>query len=538
MISAYFQDKRSSSAQTHHVTCIDIDRIKSFPVPSTFLTVGYVNGYEIHRVVKDDPALCLECSFTGGEPVSLMRLLPASSSPRHNLAIVYSSSPTVVRFIDLVSNESYHLLRMTSPVIAIRASLNCIVITVKNRLHIYNPETLEEHFSTACSASGICALGDRWVAYNLPSADRSFASSSTSPLMGQVWSKISNMGQEAFDNLVMAVSSSSSAANIPANASEPNPLQSPSKTSRDIRNGIVVIRDVVTCKVISTVEEKSHAGGTSRPVELVEWSNCGTILMTTSGNGHQICIYEISSKRSDETSETSGVSFHLKKVLNRGLTPAVITSLSVDNYAKFAVVCSSKGTVHLFPLSANENLPEGTKIKLSNDSLDNHTKTYFDFNGKHQLISFCRSFFNVHSVSDDGTVKETFSTQFVRPINGSPNLSLKPGVGNILSGESSSPQTLVDVKTCPDLPLPLWLSPQLSFWNRDVDGQLTQLKVIPPGRTKIDIQPDLDLDEYTAAVDKALLTPISDESSNIPVTHSSYFMSPKDGFVQIVETGR
>lgn len=495
--------------QAKHVTCVEIDRIRR-PVPSVYLTVGYVNGYEVHHISSErsDETVCV-CSFTGGDAVGLIRLLPSSVSSPRNAAVVYKSSPSVVRFVDMCTNESYHLLRMTAPVLAIRASVTAIVVSVdSNRIHIYNSESLEEILSTDCSVSGVFALHDRWLAYNVSPLSKE---NHPPAVMGQVWNKISTISQDAFDNILMAVANRASG--HPSDEPSPAPLQSPVKVSRETRHGVVAIRDVVSLKNIASVEDQL-----SRPLELIEWSNCGRMLLTTSGNGHQVIVYELSSSRE--------IAWEVKLVLNRGVTPAVITSLSIDSHSRFAAVCSNKGTVHVFSMSPETRLEE-RKFKIS-DSIapPPDPKAYFDFKGN--LVTVNQSHITLQSIKD-GSVIHT--SGFVRPVNGSPNLGLKSFLQPIPSKQS------VDVKTCPDLPLPLWLSPQLSFWSKDAEGQLTQLKVTPPGSSKIQIESEIDPHEYSAAIESALNTPLTDqESATLHRTSHNYFINPRaDGFVQIVE---
>jgi len=497
MISTYLQEISASiglsgsepslDSPLRHVTVVEIDRIRR-PVASTFITVGYVNGYEVFSWKEN--SLDLVCSFTGSEAVNLMRILPSL----RNMAMVLRSSPSVVRFVDLTSNDSYHLIRMTSAVISIRASLSALVVSVQDRIHVFNPDSLEETFSTACSSSSLLALADRWVAYNVTPQK-----SSAAPLMGQMWGKLSTIGQDAFDNIVMAVS---------ATTEDAQSLQSPVKIVRENRNGLVAVRDVLSFKVIATVEEKN-----SRPVEHIEWSNCGSLLMTTSGNGHQIFVYEALGREEE-------IRFELRNILNRGLTPALISSMSIDSYSRFAAVSSNKGTVHVFPLSCEE----GADRKLKPTDLETESRAFFDWAGN--LLVLCKSRFTAYRVGTD--IEVLHSAPIGRPAAGSSNMSLTL----TCRPERSQQQVPVDVKTCPDPDLPLWLSPQLSFWVREADGQVKQVKGSPAGAGKIYMNPDLDLDEYSKAVDSALSTPLIEDPPTA-ASNQSYF---KDGFVQIIHS--
>lgn len=415
---------------------------------------------------------------------------------------------------------------MTSSVINIQASLSAISVAVDGRIHIYHPETLQENFSLQSMAgSNACSLHDRWIAYNMDAQQSGLASpTSSAPLLGQVWNKLSSMGQEAFDNIVIAVSnhpvvSQGSAMDETGTAPTMSALQSPVRVARDSRNGIIAIRDVVSMKVIACIEEK----GCNRPIEILQWSTCGTRLMGTSGNGHSVLIYEVALG-------TQG--FKLKCSLNRGVTPAVITGLSLDSAGRFAAIASARGTVHLFDLKEENTYIGNVKTGGGQEVPSVDTQAIFDYSGSLILVNKFTLSVQRYVPTAEPELKATYAV--VRPAIGASSdqtldLSWKPPESQAVSE--------ISIKTCNDLQVPLWMCPQLSFW-RSPQMELI-IHPVDHGDVRVEFSAPVEKAMYLQELERVLTTPI-------PLSHQEtsvdkYFMSAKDttreGFVNIVPIG-
>ena len=517
MLQSYFQDFSASIGlagsagppdarpATHHVTFVNIDVIKR-PVPRTFVCVGYVDGFEIFDI-RSEKAKKIAATVNT-EHVAIVKLLPSSSGYPRNAAVVFKSSPSVVRLVDLTSGETFHLMRLTGAVVRVMASLSALAVTVDGRVHIFNPDSFEETLSGPAMVAA--DLGDRWLAYNLNAQQANVTAGSPRSLMGQMWTRLSSIGQDAFDNVVLAVSSYPA-----ASAQEPtmSVLQSPIKSAKDSRNGIIAVRDAVSLKVIACLEEP-------RAVELLQWSDCGTKLLTTSDNGHSVSVYGIAhSQGSDE------VSFVLIHSLSRGITPAVINSLCLDSAGAVAAVCSSKGTVHLFSLGSDVV----GRIKLNGESNGIEPQCCFDEAGgifvvnKHDLSV---SRFSVDPLTCDAVKLQTYSV--VRPVGYEEAVTLD--LASLpLSLPQPSPQHSVELKTCKDLPVPLWRSPLLQM--RNLGGQVRFTLNLGVKVKYANVVEGLD-QRIERALNRALVAATEVETTN------KFFINQKEttreGFVQIM----
>ena len=563
MISSYLQDLSASiglsgstatasgEKDVRHVTLVELDAVRR-PTPMTFINIGYVDGYDVVRIECNGQTNKI-ASQHSSDAVSSMRILPSPSGHPRNLSVTFKSSSSVVRFVNLTSNESYHLIRMTSPVLSVHASLAGIAIAVEGRIHIFNPESLEETFTvqTMVGVGGggaACALSDRWLAYNM-NPQQAGLGSPRGALLGQVWNKLSSIGQDAFDNIVIAVSNhptiaqtnkdGTATAEDIVGAPTMSALQSPVKLNRDSRNGIIAIRDVVSMKVIGCIEERLNSG---RSIECLQWSNCGTQLLATSGNGHSVLIYSVS-VRGDSTAGPGGnqLEFRQTHSLNRGITPAVITGLGINSAGSLAAICSAKGTVHLFQLSGKDEVPVGRVKPAAGGMGESGMDPEFIFDESGSLLVLNKFTLAVHkyAVSDPHTPVLLDTYSLVRSAStDEPNVQLD--MDNTTSDQPTTcTESSVEIKTCGELPVPLWMCPHLTFWRSTGE----QLEFTLNHGVKVEASRPIDPVLLTKEVNAALATPLVG-SRQVPSVHSTddkYFVSSRDstrdGFVQIVPMG-
>ena len=457
MLSSIFSGLRSggespSRQQTsRHVVWMDIDIVKR-PRPIHFVTIGYMNGYNMYQLVNDRMDLVSSRISEKDCQVTMIKILPSFEIPK-NLALVdISTSNSTLQFVDMTSgNESFHMIRLTAPIVKLSACSYTVAVGIEGgKIHIFDSISLEEKFIVNCSRS-IWDLSERWLAYNLvPQQATNLlkkgvgGDSFPNVFLGKVWQKIAALGQDAFDNVVLAVSQQ-----------EPPMMSSLQSPTSQVRTGIVAIQDSVTQKIISTVEEPG------RPIECLQWSDCGSMLLVTSGNGHYVSCYGLEFEK-----DRNEVMFCLKATLNRGVTPATITRMCMDPYRKRVALCSGNGSVHLFS-ATGEWLG-----KISGQGKD----AAIAFQGTHLLVanrtkaSVCE-----YTVEEGGISKSQSWDDLVRaPDEENGN---KP-ITSIHAPEKSSAEkkNLVELSTCKPCEVETWQSPLLSFWNVDaVTGKRSKI---------------------------------------------------------------
>ena len=324
----------------------------------------------------------------------------------------------------MTTNETYHLIRLTAPAISVRASPSTIAVQTDGRIHFHNPETLEEIFAVQCMSLPpnlpVLAVGDRWAAYNLAPQQRS-----TSSALG-MWNTLTSIGQDAFDNIVTAVSATAT----------PHEVASPKGPLKNVRNGMIAIRDVVSMKVIACIEDKEC----NRPVEYLQFSPCGTKLVVTSGNGHSGKIYSVVPGSSE---------MELTHNLSRGITPAVITSIAVSVDGLSTAICSAKGTIHLFN--------QAEKVKTISVSPAEHgVNPVVVFDQDDYLLALNRATMTVLKFLG-GELVETYTV--VRELEGEDVVLTIPPSPPVRSSSAVS----IELKTCREMPVPFWQSPMLVF---------------------------------------------------------------------------
>lgn len=491
--------KTAESLQSHrHVTWVDIDVIKR-PTPSTLITIGYTNGYDVWECLSGPFASLVKPDMF----VDVLRILPSSEGPVRNMALVERNAPTVVNCIDLTTNESYHVIRMTERIERIEANRFTIAIGTGDQVHLLNSESLQETH-VLHTLRPVWSLSDRWIAYNMISQE-----SETEPhssVFGKLWSKLSVLGQDAFDNVVLAVRAQTTIEDELSQHPTMSSLQSPTRVDRDARNGVIAIQDTVSLKVISTVEE--NFCGSCRPIETIQWSTCGSLLMVSSGNGHNVLVYGI------DCGPGPHVGFSVKKTLNRGITPAVITSMT-SNQTQSAI-CSAKGTAHVFDAT-------GTwKSKLDAEKFD---KLAFDHNN--DLVVISRFSGTVLTYSANMVLKNRVESIF-RPSDGEIDRSatLKPVIRE--NRKEFSPE----LHTCKEIDLPVWQSPLLNFWRLDEKGNRENAKLKRKNSVQVKYDTSkVSFDDMKKLVEQSLNTMlITDEPEQPRYTTKA----TTEGFVQLV----
>lgn len=499
------------------VTWMALDIIRR-PTPITFVTIGYTNGYDIYKDPDYHDKFC--AFFKSDCAVEVIKILPSSTGVR-NMILVERGSEYVVNFIDMTTNEPYHLIRLTSAVSKVDACLSTITIGTDKQIHLFNSESLEEIFVIPCRP--VWDLSDRWLAYNVvpQQTGRSGVLKSPTSVIGKFLNKLSSISQDAFDNMVLAMTSSPVGnEDDPSSSYHPSmsSLQSPTRLDREARNGIIAIQDTICLRVIGTVED--NFSGSSRPIECLKWSNSGTMLLASSGNGHSVSVYGIDNK--------SPLSFSLKRTLNRGITPAVITGLCMNTLGTISAVGSAKGTVHFFN-------SQGYWISKLEEKADSDARIVFDHNHKFLVLNRAACELKKYSAGPEFVTLDTTVESLVKQVD-----TNKPNIGCILSAKPSKPESKMcypELKTCRDPPLAVWESPLINFCRIDsATGQRYPIKF--KRRTDVKVTYDtsqVSFEDMKNLLTTALNTPL--ETARQSETGSKYAsQSTKEGFVQYVPT--
>jgi WD40 repeat protein len=353
-----------------------------------------------------------------------MQLLHSESL--RNLAIVYKKSLSVVRFVDLHTHDTFHVIRTTAPVVSMAANEYVLALVLGDgTIKVHSSESLEEHFSFNGST---LALGDRWAAY----IEQTTAAAVSS------WTATS-VAQDAFDNLVIAVSGCTTTS---------SPIAGSPVTKKT--SSIISIRDVVTGEIVSTIDPQGNC-------ETLYFSACGMKIFASFHNGHFVNVYQVVVGGEDHK-----VKFQHAYSLNRGMTPAKITSISSHKHV--TAVCSSRGTIHLFNTDSSGPVIAATcRIRPAADEESENGRTrkfpkiIFTFSG--QLVVLQQNgIIETYSLNDDD------SFELVETLN----------VGGDLEGENfltenhlpkRTPSRGVMYETCEPLPVPYWMSPMFTGLN-------------------------------------------------------------------------
>ena len=496
--------EEESPQSRRRVVWMDLDIVDARFV---FAVIAYSNGFDVYHLHQDGSSrlVCAKVTDKDGSKVSLMKILPAQDI--RNIAVAETGSG-VVEFIDMSSLESYHVIRLTALVVNLHASKSAIAIAIEGgRIHIFDSLTLEEKFSVR-QGSKAWDLSHRWIAYNIVAQQMTGLSQPS--LFGRVWQKLSAISQDAFDNVVLAVSHQQ---DHPGMSS----LQSPTRTSAAdfMRNGIVAIQDCVSQKILATIDDQSSSD--SRPIECLKWSDCGSMILTTSGNGHYVCVYGM-----DWEMGRSEIIFSLKATLNRGMTPAIITGICMDAHRQFVAVCSGNGSIHIFNATSGERV---TKISTAEKDISikthNQNQLLFLINRRSQCVEH-------YTVNDSGAQL----THTVEGLAREPESRQEVGLDSLLEKSASPKQErTVEVGTFNPSPVEAWQSPLLSFWKVREDGNREELRFRKSSNVTYDTSA-VSFHDMQTEIEAALNTPLisQDECEEDKYAHTT----TKEGFVQLV----
>lgn len=345
---------RRISADVRHLTWTSVDQVCWCDgVPRSLLLVGYVDGFQVWEMNGTEASQ--EILSRQGGAVACARLLPLPLPPRDGggphilgisaaplLAYVERGTPNLVRIFSLKDHDDVHLLRLIQPARMMQASRMALAIGLDHQVELYDALGFQALFTVQCHGSSgpSFALGQRWIAYNLPPQQATnghgaclLPHSSQLPAMvrgGMVY--LGQVGQRTLDNVLM-----------------PTPEGARLPASRAAHSGVVAVRDVVSRGILGQFEDHAEA------TEAMAWDPSGLQLVSCAAMGHQILVHRAMTGEYMAAGGPGGgtpgsIVIQHTHTLCRGYTPAVISHLSVSDDGRLVAVSTAKGTVHVFQL--------------------------------------------------------------------------------------------------------------------------------------------------------------------------------------------
>lgn len=351
------------SQDVRHITWLSIERVFWPPQDDVrfFLLLGYSDGFQIWDL--QDPGVPREVLSRQDKPFAQGRLLPAPLAPTEGqsdgqapalgitaqplMAYLHRGTPSLVRLFSLKEHDDVHLLRLTEPARSLQASRRYFAVGLAKQVELYDALHFHSLFSVQChgAANPTFALGHRWLAYNLPpqlplSGNGGLLAGGPRQLPTMLkdgLQYLGQVGQRTLDHVLMPPSEGEG---------QPPPITA-------ARSGIVAVRDAVSRSVIAQFDDHNDA------VEMMAWDPSGLQLVTCAALGHRVLVHRamvgaqhalVMDDAADGGLTLGSVVFQHLYTLSRGVTPAVISDVSVSDDGRLVAVSSAKGTTHVFCL--------------------------------------------------------------------------------------------------------------------------------------------------------------------------------------------
>lgn len=342
--------------------------------PPLLLTIGYTNGIQIWLLLEDGEAQEVMSLRQG--PIRHFRFLVtpfnAASKDLHSTKrplIALTEDPslphsyTSVRIMSLRHGSEVDSIDCQSPVLDILSNDRVLVVTVVERILVYDALTLKERFIiTNCYPSpGInpnpVSLGSRWIAYadkNLSRAHQSCGGfcrddvqsyAATFIHVAKTFKKgISALGE----TLANSVANQGNVGHrgSPVNHSAPS-FTTPGVVSI-IDTHAVVDPEVAVSDYWEMRGLVAHfTAHQHHPLSSLTFDPSGSLLLTTDLLGRSFHLYRILPHHSDSTLTT----IHHIYILHRGETTSKVQSTCFTWDSRWVAVTTFHGTTHLFPVT-------------------------------------------------------------------------------------------------------------------------------------------------------------------------------------------
>ncbi|XP_058756502.1 autophagy-related protein 18f [Vicia villosa] len=341
--------------------------------------------------------VCADGVFAGGSNAKDGSTGPNGTTSNSHDQMNGNYMPTTVQFYSMKSHSYVHVMKFRSVVYSVRCSSRIVAVSQSTQIHCFNATNLEREYTLLTNpivmnspgsvgiGYGPLAVGPRWLAYSGSPVAVSTSShvspqhltpSASFPVFSTNGSLIAHYAKESSKHLATGIVTlgdmgykklsrycSENNGSLQSVNSGPKVNGSINGHSADLDNiGMVIVKDIVSKNVVA--QFRAHKS----PISALCFDPSGTILVTTSVQGHNINVFKIMPVRENSSASDAGPSYaHLYR-LQRGFTNAVIQDISFSDDSKWIMISSSRGTSHLFAIN-----PQGGYVNIqSND--DSPTK--------------------------------------------------------------------------------------------------------------------------------------------------------------------
>ncbi|XP_058788982.1 breast carcinoma-amplified sequence 3 homolog isoform X2 [Phymastichus coffea] len=362
-------------------------------IPPLLLVLGYSSGVQLWLVSASGEATEVLSWHTG--PVRSLRLLPSprctacpqqqrsriqedlyqAKRPLVALCDASGSQPHYhsVSFMSLRTGETVKSIRFKSAVNEVLANKRSILVTFPERIAVFDARTFEDVLSvTTCyhspgSSLNPVALGSRWMAYcerRLLPGKRSSGGCETegvSSYTATVLYAAKSLGK-GLRGLGETVASSLTGGGVSGTANHAGPHGAnatglPTDTATNSNNcnaneapqpGVVSVLDLQADGPEARASQLvAHFAAHSEAVVAMCFDQTGALLMTADRRGHDFHVFRLQ----PHPGGSSLAAVHHLYVLHRGDTSAKVQDMAFSGDARWAVVSTSRGTSHVFPVA-------------------------------------------------------------------------------------------------------------------------------------------------------------------------------------------
>ncbi|XP_037938422.1 uncharacterized protein LOC119671734 [Teleopsis dalmanni] len=422
--------------------------------PPLLLILGYGLGVQVWAIPANGEAVEV-LSWRHGI-VSALRVLPTPSptvaieehgradeyfdsfaDKRPLIALVEGSSSSsqpqfcAVNFISLKTGTQEKTIKFKNPVLDILANRSAIIITLHERIAVFDARTLDDRLSiTTCYPSpGInpnpVALGPRWLAYaeqkllhskrSGGGCDGEGVASYTATVLNAAKSfgkGLRELGEQVAAGFTGTATSGSTSKN--------NSFDSSSGLDGK-QAGVITIMDIKhplrDYSPVSGTPMSGQAGSDpivahfvahSEALVAMEFDNSGMLLLTADRRGHDFHVFRIQ----PHPVGSSLAAVHHLYVLHRGDTSAKVQNVSFSLDSRWVAVSTLRGTTHVFPIT-----PYGGAIGV---------RTHTSLHVVNKLSRFHRSAGLSGEGRSSSPISHSESTTFVQSLQPYHNPTLPP----------------------------------------------------------------------------------------------------------------
>lgn len=272
------------------------------------------------------------------------------------------SQYTNVNFVSLKDGDQVKNIRFKNAVVDIQANRSSVVITLPERIAVFDAKTLEDRLViTTCALSpGInsnpVALGSRWLAYadkKLNPTKRSsggFDGEEIQSYTASVLSAAKTIGKGLkglSEHVAAGLTGTSPSSSSNLFYVQPEPIQNGIVTIIDVKNQISEYsssHSVSNHEIDPTI---AHFVAHHEAVVALQFDFSGSLLLTADRKGHDFHLFRIES----HPCGSALTAVHHLYVLHRGDTTAKVQDITFSMDSRWVAVSTLRGTSHVFPIT-------------------------------------------------------------------------------------------------------------------------------------------------------------------------------------------